>query len=121
MNREEFAIELSKMDGETDIDWNKAYDVMCALSNNHATETGISPWQVQLIVMMEELSELSCEVSKIIRCREDRNAVLEELADVLIMAKYLKMHMGYSDEELSRAIKVKLHRYDWVLGENSDR
>lgn len=62
------------------------------------------------IIVMEELAELSKEVSKFVRLKGNRDALLEEMADVLIGIDYLKEIHDISDEELNKAIAIKLYR-----------
>lgn len=45
---------------------------------------------MQLVVCMEELSELTQAISKEIRGKDDRNNLVEEMADVLICLEILK-------------------------------
>lgn len=63
-----------------------------------------------LIIGMEELSELQKEISKLIRNKGDGISILEEMADVTIILEELKYINGISDEQLEDAIQVKLHR-----------
>lgn len=63
-----------------------------------------------LIIVMEELAELSQQVSKTLRGKEDRMHLLEELADVYICNEFVKSICGFSDDEIARAINVKLDR-----------
>lgn len=97
------------------IDWSEALSVVSVLSRMHSEETNVSPEQIQLVVAMEELSELSQEISKVIRCRGNRMAVLEELADVSIMLQYIKNALEFSDDDLNKAINVKLARYSLAV------
>lgn len=62
------------------------------------------------IIVMEELAELSKEVSKFVRLKGNRDALLEEMADVLIGIDYLKEIHDISDKELDKAIAIKLYR-----------
>lgn len=63
-----------------------------------------------LIIVMEELAELSQQVSKTLRGQEDRMHLLEELADVYIGNEFVKNVCGFSDDEIAKAINVKLNR-----------
>ena len=65
-----------------------------------------------LVIVMEELAELTQQVSKYIRGKADRYCILEELADVYLAARYVKNIVGISDEELNAAINVKKNRQD---------
>lgn len=75
--------------------------------------------QTQSIITMEEISEmvnelcsLSSQVSKDLRGKQDLIGLLEETADVLICIEYLKLIFGISDEEIAKAVTVKISRID---------
>lgn len=110
MSPDKFEAALAEQQQDT-IDWAAAMSAVHRLSELHAAETDISAEQIQLVVVMEELAELSQEVSKMVRRRGNRTCVLEELADVSIMCRYLQEALNIDDEELARAINVKLSRY----------
>lgn len=65
---------------------------------------------LQLVVCMEELSELSQAISKEIRGRGDRNNLVEEMADVLICLEILKQVFEITDEDIDSWIKYKQER-----------
>lgn len=65
---------------------------------------------MKCIVAMEEFAELTQEVSKYLRGEGDRYALLEEMADVYLGLCILGMIFGISDDELQKAIDVKLQR-----------
>ena len=62
------------------------------------------------IVAMEEMSELQKEVSKQLRGLGDRDGILEEIADVTIVLGNITSLQGITEEELKRAVEVKLER-----------
>ena len=62
-----------------------------------------------LIICMEELSELQKEIAKVLRDKGDYG-ILEELADVSIGIEYIKLICNIKDSELSKAINVKIDR-----------
>lgn len=68
-----------------------------------------------LIIAMEELSELQKEVSKELRGKGDSVAILEEIADVYIVLTYIKEICGFKDEAINKAINVKKDRLTDVL------
>lgn len=61
----------------------------------------------QLVVAVEELSELQKEICKHLRGKTDREHIIEETADVLIMIGNIKVIFGIPDEKLSEVIKAK--------------
>lgn len=120
MSPEKFEAAMAQQEYQ-EIDWDDALSTVRILAGMHSHETGISPAQIQLVVAMEELSELSQELSKVVRCRGNDAAVLEELADVSIMVKYVQSAMNISDEDLNRAINVKLGRYSTAVPNTETR
>lgn len=70
---------------------------------------------MNLIIVMEELSELQKEISKGLRGKEDIDAILEEVADVSIGLDYIKMIYGIDDEMIRKAINVKMDRMEGIL------
>lgn len=72
-----------------------------------------------LIIVMEELSELSKEISKELRDKGDRINILEELADVQLGIYYVQEICNIKDEELQKAINVKTKRLESILKQYS--
>ena len=62
------------------------------------------------IVAMEEMAELQKEVSKQLRGLGDRDGILEEIADVTIVLGNITCLQGITEDELKRAVEVKLER-----------
>ena len=65
---------------------------------------------IQLVVCMEELSELTQAISKEIRGKDDRSNLVEEMADVLICIEILKQVFEITDEDIDSWIKYKQER-----------
>lgn len=74
--------------------------------------------QRNLIIVMEELAELSQEVSKMARGIGNKTGLLEEMADVALGLAYLQDIGGVSTLDLYKAINTKLDRLEWVLNNN---
>jgi len=70
-----------------------------------------------LIIVMEELAELTQETSKVIREKSNFITLLEEMADALLSIYYLQEIVGISDEELDKAVAVKMNRINDSLVE----
>lgn len=68
------------------------------------------PWKLKCTVTMEEFAELQQQVSKQIRGYGDRIGLLEEMADAYICLRYLGSIFDVRDEDLQKAIDVKLQR-----------
>ena len=67
---------------------------------------------MNMIIAMEELSELQKEISKYLRGKGDTISLIEEIADVTIMLKYIKMIANIDDDDINKAINVKLDRLE---------
>lgn len=71
-----------------------------------------------LIIVMEELAELSTALSKVLRDKGDLVNTLEELADVQIGIYYVQEICGITNEELQKAINVKIDNLQRALAEH---
>lgn len=72
-------------------------------------KNGILP---QSMIAVEELSELQKEISKATRGFENKSALTEEIADVLIMIEQVKMIYNLSDKEIQQQIDHKINRLE---------
>lgn len=70
----------------------------------------INGTMTELVVLMEELAELTKEITKYIRYGTNRQAIKEELADVLIMCRQLMIMTFIEDDELLEEIERKIRR-----------
>lgn len=102
MNRQLF---VDKLENAIPMD-EKHIEKVIADSINSTGNDGI-----HLIIAMEELSELQKEISKELRGKGDKINVLEELADV----QYVKKILGISDEDIEKAISVKIDRLSSIV------
>ena len=64
----------------------------------------------QLIVAIEELSELQKELCKYFRGKPNLNHITEELSDVLIMCETVKQFFNISENDIEKIISEKLER-----------
>lgn len=64
----------------------------------------------QLNQTNEELAELIVEVAKNIRGYNNKDKVVEEMADVLHCFEYLKIILNITDDELSKWFNFKISR-----------
>lgn len=67
-------------------------------------------WKTKCTIAMEEFAELQQQVSKQIRGYEDRVRLLEEMADAYICLEFLKSIFDITEDDVKRAIDVKLLR-----------
>lgn len=64
----------------------------------------------QLIVAIEELSELQKELCKTLRGNINKENIIEELADVYIMLDQVKIYFSITSNEVKEMIDKKIER-----------
>ena len=64
----------------------------------------------QVVVAIEELSELQKELCKVLRDKPNKENIIEEMADCIIMLNQMQLYFSISDEELHQEINYKLNR-----------
>ena len=64
----------------------------------------------QLIVAIEELSELQKELCKTLRGNINKENIIEELADVYIMLDQIKIYFSITSNEAEEMIDKKIER-----------
>ena len=64
----------------------------------------------QLVVAIEELSELQKEICKSLRDKTSLSNLCEEIADVYIMLAQLKIYYDINDTEIKKVIDQKIER-----------
>lgn len=64
----------------------------------------------QIIVAIEELSELQKELCKSLRGKENKENIIEEIADVLIMIDQIIMYYDLNAEEIYKVVDYKITR-----------
>ena len=73
--------------------------------------------KMQSVIAIEEMSELTKELSKAIRGNDNHDAIVEELADVIICMIQIREMYRIKDEELQDRINSKLDRLRMRLSE----
>lgn len=68
--------------------------------------------QESMIIVMEELAELSQATSKQLRSKGDYYNLIEEMADVIISLQLIKDNYNISKEDLIKSINTKIDRID---------
>ena len=76
--------------------------------------------KMQLIVAIEELSELQKELTKYIRGKSDREHLIEEIADVQLMIDELKEYFNISQISIYRMKRKKIIRTQKRLLDNEE-
>ena len=116
MDKTEFHNQLTNESTDIDI---KYIDKVIEESIKPLVDVIDSPYDISkvdgvynLVVVMEELGELTQEISRFIRGKGDKEALMEELADTCLGIKYVQLLCDISDDELKKAINVKTKRQD---------
>ena len=65
---------------------------------------------IQTVVAIEELSELQKELTKYIRGKGNRDNLIEEVADVLVMIAQIQLMYYIPDDEVDKVMRFKLNR-----------
>lgn len=76
---------------------------------------------MNLIIAMEEFAECTQQLSKVLRGKSDKYELLEETADALIGIRYIQIICDISDEELKKAVNVKIERLKEKLEVQGDK
>lgn len=111
MNRDEFISNFKT--ANENIDRERISNII-----NKADDFGLQNFEVRghenLIIDMEEMAELAQEISKCLRKKgiNDYYSLIEEMADVRICLYHLQTLYNISDEELNKAINVKMDRME---------
>ena len=84
--------------------------------------SGIPNVSTNLIIALEELSELQKELTKYIRGHRDEIGLAEEMADVIIMLVYISEICDVPFDRVYQALNVKLKRMEYrnALARNTD-
>lgn len=64
----------------------------------------------QVVQTSEEMSELNVELIKWVKGKDNKDKVINELADVYIMLNQMKIAIGISENEIGHKIDEKLTR-----------
>ena len=75
----------------------------------------IYKWK-QVIVAIEELSELQKELCKSLRGDTNYDNIIEEIADVEIMLEQMKIYFEINENEIEEMKKLKIERAKERLG-----
>lgn len=71
----------------------------------------------QIVIAIEELSELQKELCKYLRGKEDRGPIHEEMADVTIVLRELQLIFG-NEECVNSWIDLKIAREHWRMNQS---
>lgn len=109
MDRDKFIKRLETASEEIDKDYYSTMMERIIIYNGY----GNLSQNTNLVIAMEEMAELSQEISRKLRGRETSNiGILEEMADVIICIDVLRRIFNISDSDLNKALNVKLDRFN---------
>lgn len=111
MDKKEFKEKYEK--ASIDIDKAKCYAEYIRTMDDDVLYIGKEGTR-NLVIVMEELAELQQQISKYLRGKEDRLGLIEEVADVIMGLDYVKIICNISDEEVNKAMNVKLQRLEQI-------
>lgn len=114
MKRELFIDKLKEETPDIDMKWTNEV-IRDSIKSNMYDGNPIG--HKNLIIVMEELAELTKEISKELRGKGDYINILEELADVQLGIYYVQEICGIETDELHKAMKIKIDRLNDVLQE----
>jgi len=85
--------------------------------NKELLYKAVDRWGIamQEIMVIEEMAELTKEICKSIRGRDNRVELIDEISDVTIMLEQVKIIFHIADEEINNQIDYKLKRLEEKL------
>ena len=75
--------------------------------------------KLQLVIAIEEMSELTKEISKDLRGKGNREHIIEEMADVQLILDELKEYYNISQEDIYKVKRKKILRTQKMYLESS--
>lgn len=112
LDREKFISQLNTTEKDIDKSW--IMDVLRKSIDSNLHD-GNPRGHRNLIIVMEELAELSKEISKELRGKGDQYNILEELADVQLGIYYVQEVCGINNDDLHKAMNIKMRRLEEAL------
>jgi NTP pyrophosphatase (non-canonical NTP hydrolase) len=116
LDKEKFVSELNIVNEKIDMNW--ILNVLKQSVDSNLSD-GNPRGHRSLIIVMEELSELSKEISKELRGKGDSTNILEELADVQLGIYYVQEICRIANKDLNKAINVKMKRLEKILNDKN--
>ena len=108
MNREVF--EKRYMDASIRVDAGRLLRAQMSTIDKDPIDIGCGTRNI--IMAIEELSELQKELSKFLRGKGDHLCIVEEVADVIMCINLIAIICSITDEEINKAINVKIDRLE---------
>ena len=114
MNRQDFNVQMNELfDGTTSpLTYEEQINILRqSITNLDSKHKQIDTFNGfhNIVIVIEELSELTKELTKALRNKEDMIGILEELADVSLGIDYVKEIFDITDKELEYARSIKMN------------
>ena len=114
MNRQDFNVQMNELfDGTTSpLTYEEQINILRqSITNLDSKHKQIDTFNGfhNIVIVIEELSELTKELTKALRNKEDMIGILEELADVSLGIDYIKEIFDITDKELEYARSIKMN------------
>lgn len=117
MNKKIFLDAMGNNNYDNILDDNKIKEIIKkSIDNNN--EDNDERGHRNLIIVMEELAELSQQIAKQLRDKGDYYAILEELADVYLGIYYVQDIIDIKDSDLYKAVNIKADRLNKEIEKN---
>lgn len=111
MNREDFKVQMDELlNGTTNpLTYEEQINILCqSIANLDSKQRTFFSGYHNTVIIIEELSELTKELTKALRNKGDMVGILEELADVSVAVDYVKEIFDITDKELEYARSIKM-------------
>ena len=112
MNRQDFNVQMNELfDGTTSpLTYEEQINILRqSITNLDSKQRDMFSGFHNTVIVIEELSELTKELTKALRNKEDMIGILEELADVSLGIDYIKEIFDITDKELEYARSIKIN------------
>ena len=118
MNRERFKQEY--INAKNELDKKELKGTIRSFSEANMDKEFYIQEPYNLVLAVEELSELQKAIIKYLRGSEDKIAILEEMADVLLSIMSVQSIVGIPTDDLYKAVNVKANRLNNTIKETGE-
>lgn len=112
MNRQDFNVQMNELfDGTTSpLTHEEQINILRqSITNLDSKQRDMFSGFHNTVIVIEELSELTKELTKALRNKEDMTGIIEELADASLGIDYVKEIFDITDKELEYARSIKMN------------
>ena len=118
MNPERFKKEY--INAKNEIDKKELKDIIRSFSEANMDKDFYVQDPYNLVLAVEELSELQKAIIKYLRGSEDKMAIVEEMADVLLSIMSIQSILKIPTDDLYKAMNVKANRLGATIKETGE-